>query len=247
VLLPAGAPAGSWFLIDEEGAVAAEIAKGAGEERRVALAPGRYKVKRRLPDRLRIGEVRVVAGELARLDDAPFSDDPVKGVRAGYEPEPGFSFALSAGYQGFFAGPFPSMPYAGLGVAFRGSFVWTLDGTIGGGTTQLRLSSGGELPYRFSELGLGVSMTREWPLGRIAPFAGGRLATILLSRDFEDPGVPKQSQFGMTPGLVAGVRLRLGSSWSVSARLRAHYLYYNVDYAQSLGYLEGGAALSFEL
>src|SRR3569832_929872 len=84
VVFPAEAPAGAYFLVDGKGFVAAEVFKVDGAERRIALAPGRYRIKRRLPDHLRIGQVDVPRGELvalseATLRDAPFSDDPVKG------------------------------------------------------------------------------------------------------------------------------------------------------------------------
>src|SRR3569832_1577443 len=84
LLFPAQAPAGTYFLVDGKGFVAAEIVKAPGATRQLALAPGRYRVKRRLPDHLRIGQVDVPRGELvalseATLRDAPFSDDPVKG------------------------------------------------------------------------------------------------------------------------------------------------------------------------
>jgi hypothetical protein len=50
----------------------------------------------------------------------------------------------------------------------------------------------------------------------------------------------------MTPGLVLGLRVGLGDHWALGARARAHYLYYSVDYEQSLGYLESALTLSFE-
>lgn len=101
VLVPLDAPAGSYFLVDGRGAVAAEVAKAAGVERLVALAPGEYRVKRRLVDRLRIGAVTVRPGETAVLSesslrDAPFSDDPVKGVHQRYEPPPRVALSLAA-------------------------------------------------------------------------------------------------------------------------------------------------------
>ena len=48
VYFPRQAPGGVYFLVDRQGFVAAEINKGDGVDRRVALAPGRYRVKRRL-------------------------------------------------------------------------------------------------------------------------------------------------------------------------------------------------------
>ena len=85
VYLPREAPGGVYYLVDGKGFVAAEISKADGVDRRVALSPGHYRVKRRLPDRLRVGDIDVPRGQLvalaeARLRDAPFSDDPVKGA-----------------------------------------------------------------------------------------------------------------------------------------------------------------------
>ena len=87
IYLPRQAPSGVYFLVDRQGFVAAEINKGDGVDRRVALSPGRYRVKRRLADRLRVGEIDVPRGELVTLEegslrDAPFSADPVKGAAA---------------------------------------------------------------------------------------------------------------------------------------------------------------------
>ena len=65
--IPANAPAGAWFLVDKRGYVVAEIAKTEGVERLVALAPGKYWVKRRLADHLKIGEISVAAGETFRV------------------------------------------------------------------------------------------------------------------------------------------------------------------------------------
>src|SRR5499427_8786710 len=56
VYLPREAPRGVYYLVDKQGFVAAEVLK-ADADRRVALAPGTYRVKRRLPDRLRVGEI----------------------------------------------------------------------------------------------------------------------------------------------------------------------------------------------
>ncbi|MHB8875545.1 MAG: caspase family protein, partial [Myxococcaceae bacterium] len=57
VLFPAAAPEGAYYLVDARGFVAAEVVKARGVERRIALTAGTYRVKRRLPDKLRVGEV----------------------------------------------------------------------------------------------------------------------------------------------------------------------------------------------
>src|SRR4029079_14709400 len=56
IYLPREAPRGVYYLVDKQGFVAAEVMK-ADADRRVALAPGQYRVKRRLADRLRVGEI----------------------------------------------------------------------------------------------------------------------------------------------------------------------------------------------
>lgn len=257
VLLPARAPAGSWFLVDAKGAVAAEIAKAPGAEQRIALGAGSYRVKRRLPDRLRVGELTVPANAVVVLDDgmlrdAPFSDDPVKGAARRYAPPPRVEVSLAGGWQGYFSGPFPSMPLASAELALRdylrADWAIAFDLGFGAGSSSVPVLGTEGLAYRFQELGAGLSLVREWPLGRLAPFAGGRLGVVALSRTFEaDSAVPRQGYFAMTPGLVLGLRWALTDSWSLSGRGRIHYLYYNVESRQSLGYFEGFLGLSHRL
>src|SRR3954462_3498940 len=104
IKIPAAAPAGAWFLVDTRGFVVAEIAKAEGVERLVALAPGKYWVKRRLVDHLRIGEISVAAGEVTILSDhdmhsADFSDDPVKGAYQTMTYTRHVGFGLTGGYN----------------------------------------------------------------------------------------------------------------------------------------------------
>ena len=140
LLFPADAPGGTYFLVDGKGFVSAEIVKASGSERRIALAPGRYRVKRRLPDRLRVGVVEIPAGQLVALvepmlRDAPFSDDPVKGPARDPISIAHWSMGLGGGYQSVFAAPsaglFPAASMVGLEFAlrdfFRRDWVWGFD------------------------------------------------------------------------------------------------------------------------
>lgn len=257
LLVPAPAPAGPYFFVDRRGAVVAEVLKATGAERRVALAPGTYRVKRRLADRLRVGEVEVRRGEVARLDegrlrDAPFSDDPVKGASRG----PRWSAGLSGGYQAFFDGAtrarlFPSTPLAGaealLRDYFRSDWWWGFDAAAGDARATLALEGLPPLGYRYRAVTLGTSLLSAWPLGDTTPFAGARLALLTVSRDFDAPGLPTQHYGVLSPGLVLGVEQRLWGPWHLSARGRVHYLLYNVDESRSLGYWELAALITHEL
>jgi len=258
--VPASAPAGTYYFIDASGSIAAEVVKPADADRQIALPAGRYRVRRRLADRLRIGEIRVAEGQVQTLDesslrDAPFADDPVKGRSR----EAGVAVNLSVGatVQAFFDAPTRDglFPPAGLLSAevqvrnfFRRSWLMAFDVAAGSANGQVtRLDT--PLPFRFSEFTGGLSLATEWPLwnGRLVPYTGLRLAYLLLSRKFEDRTIPDQFFSTFSPGLVAGLRCQLWGGFGAQARARAHYLLYNVDQNRSLGYWELSAGLSYDL
>jgi hypothetical protein len=259
LLLPAPAPSGTYYFVDAAGMVVAELDKAPGTERRVALAPGTYQVKRRLADRLRIGEVEVRRGQTAvlaeaRLRDAPFSDDPVKG--APREDRTFWTLGLTGGYHSFFDAPtrdtlFLSTPLlgmeAGLHHYFRKDWRWDFDLSLGGRQATLNLPTLSGLDYRYTLLGVGSSLVVEWPSGALVPFVGARLAWMAMVRDFEEPSLPDQYYTVITPGVVGGVRLLLPGRFELTARGRVHYLVYNVDEQRSLGYWELGMLVTYRL
>jgi hypothetical protein len=262
LLIPGEAPPGTYFLVDAKGVVAAEIVKAGGAARRIALAPGHYRVKRRLVDRLRIGEVDVRHGQLVTLAepllrDAPFSDDPVKGaIRESLEVAH-WSIGLGGGYQSVFAAPsaglFPAAGMIGLDFAlrdfFRRDWVWGFDAAVGGTHAEVALPTT-VLPYRFSQLSIASSLLSEWrrpAFGRLIPFVGARVALLMMSRKFDDQALPDQFFATLSPGLAAGARIRLGDAWAVVVRGRLHYLLYNVDATnRSMGYWEVATFVQFD-
>jgi hypothetical protein len=263
--LPAAAPAGMYYLVDAgRGVVAAEVMKVHNGDRVVALGPGRYKVKRRLADRLRIGELQVPPGRFVTLDegslrDAPFSDDPVKGARA--ELASRYNLSVGATMQAFLDADTRNSLFPPTGLLavelqlrhfFRRDWVSAVDLALGGSRASLVTeSAGAPLPFRFSEVNFGLSLFTEWPLwdGRLTPFVGGRLAYLLMSRKFEGEAavIPDQFLSTFSPGVLGGLRLRLGGGFSATARTRIHYLQYNVEDNRSLGYWELGAVLAYDL
>jgi hypothetical protein len=263
--VPAQAPAGVYYFIEAgRGVVSAEVLKTANVDRVVALSPGRYRVKRRLADKLRIGDVDVATGRFATLDegslhDAPFSDDPVKGGGADVGTRVGFN--LGGTMQAFFDAPtrqglFPPTALVAAELTLRDFFRrdWLVAFDVGLGGTRanvVRESVDAALPYRFGELTAGLSLLVEWPLwdGRLAPFIGGRTAFMFMSRTFEGSasGIPDQYLSTFSPGVLGGLRTRIGGGMSVLARTRVHYLHYNIDEDRSLGYWELGAVLAYEL
>lgn len=251
---PPGAPEGVYYLVDGKGRVVTEVWKEAGAERRISLAAGRYQVKRRLADRLRIGEVEVLGGKLSVLDesrlrDAPFSDDPVKGAA-----RPSWAIGVSAAYQAFlgYQSYFPPSASLGLEVQlhhyFRNDWMWDFDLSIGSGRGAVAVTTVDEVvPYRFTAVSLGTSIVTQWQLGDLVPFFGARLSFMVLGREF-DPAVFErrvQSMITWSPGLMGGVRWHFAGGWHAVARGRLHYLNYNIDENRHFGYTELGAMVGY--
>ncbi len=261
IYFPREAPVGVYYLVDHQGFVAAEIVKNADGDRRVALAPGHYRVKRRLADRLRVGEIDVASGQMITLDesrlrDAAFSDDPVKGA---YLSRPDvttrWSVGVGGGFQSVFDAPtreslFPATGLLGVDAQlrnfFRHDWVWGVD-VAGGGANGVVTLPSTTAPFRFSELSLATSLGVEWPHRTLTPFVGGRLALLVMTRKFDDDAFPSQFFSTLSPGLVGGVNWRLSQSWAVVLRGRLHYLLYNVDGNRSLGFWELATAVSYDL
>jgi hypothetical protein len=257
IYLPREAPGGVYYLVDRQGFVAAEIVKDEGD-RRIALPPGRYRVKRRLADRLRVGEIDVSSGQMItleedRLHDAPFADDPVKGAMRVDVSR--WSVSVGGGFQSVFDAPtreslFPSTGLVGVELQLRNflrrDWVWGLDAAGGSATGAVPLT-GGSAPFKFSELSFASSLVVEWPHRTLTPFVGGRLALLLMTRRFDEDAFPAQYFSTVSPGVVGGVTWHLARDWGVVLRGRVHYLLYNVDENRSLGFWELATAVSYDL
>ncbi|QRN95805.1 caspase family protein [Archangium violaceum] len=254
MLVPRTAPAGAYYFVNPRGLVVAELHKAADSERRLALAPGTYTVKRRMTDRLRVGEAEVRRGlttvlDESRLRDTPFSDDPVKGVPPRErEPRSYWTLGLTGGHHAFFNAPaleslFPYAPLVGLELGLhdylREGWSWKFDLALGARDITQAFPDLPGTRYQYTLLTAGTTLVAEWRLGSVHLFIGPRLAYLGMRSDFKDASIPDQ-QYGMiTPGLVAGVRWRLWGGFELTASPRIHYFFYNDDHQQrSLGYWE---------
>ncbi len=249
------------FLVVEEGSrfVAAEIQKRPGAEARLALAPGAYLVKTRLPDRLRVGEVEVRERGATRLDpasmyDVDFDDDPVKGVVDLWARAPSVTMGALVGYQHFLAGPvregyFPDTGLLGIEAELRDYLRpgWNLGLDLALGSATGTTESGGlAYAYAFSALTAGASLTVDLLHGPVRPFVGARLALVYFERRFDEPLLEDQSLFTTAPGLVAGLGWYLADSFALTARLRPSWLLYAADENRSLGFVDASAGARME-
>jgi hypothetical protein len=204
--------------------------------------------------------VDIKRGQLATLDEAqlrdvPFADDPVKGAGLNLAVAR-WSLGVGGTYQSIFDAPsreslFPATGMLGLEAQlhnfFRRDWIWAFDLALGSAAGQVDLSTGGQVPFHFSEVGLGTSMLVEWPHAWLTPFVGARLALLLMNRTFDDPTLTAQHFSTLSPGIVAGLKLRLFGNVGLVARGRVHYLLYNVDENRSLGYWELASAVNYDL
>lgn len=259
--IPASAPTGPYFIIDPRGVVVAEAVKSESE-RLIALAPGHYTIKRRLPDRLRVGAVDIQAGQIATIDEttfqnAKFSDDPVKGTGISSIYSRHWSLSATGNYQAVFDRPtnaggyFPSAPFLGAEATlhnfFGRGFALAIDGGYGWTTSVVSGPLLAELSYNYSLITFGAALFYEWfQSDRWIPFAGIHLSFNIMSREFTEALAARQSYSTFTPGIVGGLKIRLSKNISVVARARVHYLLYNVDETRSLGSADLGALLDYE-
>jgi uncharacterized caspase-like protein len=258
LLLPAQAQ-GLYVVLDGAGRAVAEVAKAAGSERRIALAPGRYLVKKRLPDDtgLLVTRLEVAGRPVPVLDEGmdrvPLDRDPQKGYGGAR-----WGFLAGLGGQRFFdratrEGLFPPALLAGGELTVRDDLghglAWGVDLAVGGGEGRVALGGGAYVPFKFSELGGGAALWREFPLSRrLGLSAGARVGFTWLARSFEArAALPSQHFFTVTPGLLGAAHYRLGSRLSAVARARVSWLFYNVDQNRSLGFVEGLLGVEYAL
>ncbi len=257
LVFPAAAE-GLYVVLDRSGRAVAEVAKVAGGERRIALASGRYTVKKRLPDDSGLLVARMdvegapVAVDDARMDRVALDRDPQKGF-AGRR----VALLAGAGAQRFFSraardGLFPPANLAGLELAIRDDLghglAWGVDLAVGGGNGELRLPGVDPIPVRFAEASGGASLWRDFRRGPLTASLGVRVAFTWLTRSFapaED--LPSQYFFTVTPGLTGSAAWRFTQRLSAVARFRLSYLFYNVDENRSLGFVEGLLGVEYAL
>jgi hypothetical protein len=257
LVFPSGSE-GLYVVLDKAGRAVAEVAKSAGVERRLALAPGRYTVKKRLADEsgLLVASLGVEKGgvevEDARMDRVALDRDPQKGYGGAR-----LALVAGAGGQAFFDkaarnGLFPPATLAGAELALRDDLghglAWGLDLAVGGGAGELRLPGVDPIPVKFSEVAGGASLWRDFSFGRFTLSGGARVAFTWLARSFPaELGLPNQYFFTVTPGLTGAAAWRFTPSLSAFARLRVNYLFYNVDENRSLGFAEGFLGVEYAL
>jgi hypothetical protein len=239
----------------------AEVSLDGTEAVSLALGPGRYQVQQRRPAHLDVAELELSEGAQHTVDAAAFSavayaDDVAKGDierRARRSRRPDLSLHAATGVRAFSDAGFAEayLPDTlGLGLAAR--WRWSGGAWVGadvlGGRSAERVEVAGT-SYRLESSGttLGVSGGLGTRRRVVSAAGGGRLAGVWLGRAFDEPGVPEQALFTVTPGLVARAGLHPGPV-DLELELRGHHLPYTIDdYDQGLRFSEAVLTLGVRL
>jgi hypothetical protein len=267
VVFPA-ALTGEFMIFDRRREqIAAEVAKVPGAERRLALPPGSYVVKKRLDDHLRMAKFELSTGGYYAVDEkvmekVAFEDDYAKGVsRVVMQAPPLKTEATLKGvvlYQSFFSPqarrdlvPPVALFGASLEIAPMLGADVGVELLVGGASDQQLDLEVITVPYDFFEMQVAASLAWHAEVAMFDLYAGPRLSGMYMRRSFpRDADLKNSTQdfFGLSPGVIAGVSWFPGSSRDFSMEItgRAGYLAFSVE-NRSLFYGEIGMSLGYRL
>jgi hypothetical protein len=241
--VPSGAPDGVYWIVDDQGAIAAEIDKRSPIDHKIALAPGAYVVTRRLPDHLRLGSFHVRSGELTVLNesslrDAPFADDPVKGgdidTRARLDTRTILGAGL--GVESWFNQPPGLFAPAGV-LTIRLDFDHAMSDHWGAGFGVGLASANSSITtdgltheFKYGQITTVADVFYDFlPHSEWRPYLGGRTAWMLVTRSFSDNAYPGQFYSTFLPGTMVGFRHDFSDHIVFSGELAGQYMLYTLS------------------
>ncbi len=257
---PAGL-CGVYLVYDLDGQrIAAELNKQAGQERFIAVPPGRYLIKKRRAHDLLLGRLDVLENQKVTVKDEEFEsmafeDDTTKGLVKVRERTWQVGYSLRMGAEAFFDAPtrddlFYTSAQVGLQVAFHDLLARNLslavDFMLAGGKddTEVELDSGlvQVVDTTFFRLQIGAGLYYHLDWSWFGLYGGPRLTLLMASRSFGEPleHYPDQTFGTLSPGAALGSVFHIGN-WDLFLEGRVNYLYYNIDGNSSIGY--GGGYL----
>ena len=122
-----------------------------------------------------------------------------------------------------------------------------VDVGFGRGNRTLQVAPGSEVPFGYTALTLGVAAPYLWRWERLTLFAGPRVAALYLRRSFDVEAFSGgQRYFTVSPGVVAGLAVRLGERLELTAQSQLLLTYVVVDSrGQAVGFLGGHAGVGY--
>jgi hypothetical protein len=260
---------GDFIIFDvERDSVAAEVKKAGGIERRIALPPGEYVVKKRLTEHLLMRRFSLGAGAFHQVDErymdrVEFEDDYAKGsaLIAAEMRERSMRGALRVLMvrQSFFSSDarktlFPGTTLFGVGMDIAPvlSARFTTEILIGGSKENVLDLSSLSLGYDFFEAQLAISMQWGADVGMFAFALGPRLAGLYMKREFPGDDVLSmhpQDLFTLSPGATGTISFFPGSDRDLSIEVtgRTGLMMFGVDENRVLVYGELGVMLGYRI
>lgn len=221
---------------EERGTLPGGVSVPAGQ-RRVELTKGGA-------EPLYAAEVRLEEGERVDLEKLVSAAEPHRTVM------------LLGGAYGFVdsraaSQVFPATWAAGAALRWEGVLLpplwWEVDAAGAGGRQVLDLGGGATVPFSYATVLLGLSAGWQWKVGPVSFLVGPRVAGLWLQRSFAlDTYRGAQNVVTVAPGFTAGVALRLGKRWELSAMGQAMITFVAVDQStQVLGFFGGYAGVGY--
>jgi hypothetical protein len=248
--------------------VAAEIKKETGAERRIALPPGEYVVKKRLTDHLRMRRFSLAANRYYAVNEAvmervEFADDYAKGVivETAYERAQKTRLGLRAItiYQGFFSSNARSVlvpPLVMVGLGADLAPIWGarfgLEALVGGKQSEVLSLPGLNVGYDFFEAEFATSLMWQADLWMFSLNGGPRVSGMYFKRSFPHDDIlvhHPQDHFGLTPALAGSIAFYPGDDRDLSFEVHARLgiLPFSVDTNSTLLFGEVGLSVGYRL
>lgn len=261
-LVFAEAAAGRYLVYDlGRQAVVGEVEKQPGRRTALAVAAGRYAVKKRARDHLLMQELEVSASQRRPVDEAAFravafEEDVTKGpvwLHRRRDVERRVGVAVRGGYQAFFDESTRDSlfhPSAMVGVRLDATNLvgrnlsLHFDGALGQVSETVSAGPYHEPhPVDFTLVVSGLSLTYDWWVGRGLVQIGPRFSALYARRRFEDDAFPFQDLFTFSPGVEMGAWWTFGAL-AAGVEGRVHYLRYATETEdRSLGFGEAYLAI----
>ncbi len=248
--------------------VAAEIRKENGFERRIALPPGDYVVKKRLADHLRMRRFNLAANRYYAVNEdvmerVEFADDYAKGVTVETEIERAqktrVGFRALAMYQAFFSSDarnvlVPPLVMVGLGTDLAP--IWGaklgVEALVGGKQNEVLTLPGLNVGYDFFEAEFAASLMWSASFSLFGASVGPRISGIYFKRSFPNDEIlvhHPQDHFGLAPDLAGAFSFFPGDDRDFSMELHVHLglLPFSVDQNRTLFFGEVGLSMGYRL
>jgi hypothetical protein len=166
-----------------------------------------------------------------------------------------WSLSAFGGYHFFLdrsePGLFPSSPLVSAELIMHNAITqhvgMKLFGSYGWNNTQTSFSIFQNLAVQFSMASLSLGAFYEFqPTTRFVPLLGIHVSFVSMTRVFDDLTFAAQNFNSLSPGVFAGIKMRISGGFSIALNVRASLIFYNIDDSRTLGATDINLGINYE-